>query len=87
MKTNRPVWLQACLPHGDLDLGYQMHSTVFGHGVNLMLRHEQESIAAANAPVSRRLLRCPGAHTPVATCIQRVQHQTQSLVWDVQKVW
>ena len=44
--------LQACLPHGDLDLGYQMHSSVFGHGAYLMLRHEQESIAAANAPVS-----------------------------------
>ena len=48
----RLLQVQACLPHGDLDLGYQMHGAMFGQGAYLMLRHEQESVAAANAPVS-----------------------------------
>ena len=43
--------MQACLPFGDLDLGYDMRASPF-NGTFLVVRHDEESIAAANAPVS-----------------------------------
>lgn len=43
--------VQACLPSGDLDLGYHMWQTPF-NGTYLFTRHSEDSIAAANAPVS-----------------------------------
>ena len=42
---------QACLPSGDLDLGYQIQGSPF-NGTFIVVRHDEESIAAANAPVS-----------------------------------
>ena len=43
--------MQACLPIADLDLGYQMKGTPF-NGTFLVTRHDEDSVAAANAPVS-----------------------------------
>ncbi|KAK9806438.1 hypothetical protein WJX73_007437 [Symbiochloris irregularis] len=42
---------EACLPSGDLDLGYHMWQTPF-NGTYLVTRHSEDSLAAANAPVS-----------------------------------
>lgn len=42
---------EACMPIGDLDLGYQMFETPL-NGTFIITRHDEESIAAANAPVS-----------------------------------
>lgn len=48
--TNFP--LQACLPIGDLDLGYSMVGNFFGEGAFLAAHHSSQDRATARAPVA-----------------------------------
>ena len=44
--------LQACIPAGDLDLGYQLRSNFFGGSAFLMLNHGSQDVPTSTAPVS-----------------------------------
>ena len=45
-------YVQACIPVGEVDLGYRMMSNFFGQGSFIILDHDTQYISAAKAPIS-----------------------------------
>lgn len=48
----RTILPQACIPLGDLDLGYSMVGNFFGEGAFLATHHSSQDRATARAPVA-----------------------------------